>query len=71
MSYVQFTWALRSSLQQSAEPEYDSPLVLLHHLEADAEGEGEGGDDDEPGDAGEDPTAHPDSIVRVVRCNIT
>ena len=49
---VQFTWALRSSLQQSAEPEYNCSLVLLHHLEADAEGEGEGGDDDEPGDAG-------------------
>ena len=49
---VQFTWALRSSLQQAAEPEDNCPLVLLHHLEADAEGEGEGGDDDEPGDAG-------------------
>ena len=43
--------------------------VFVSHLEADAEREGEGGEHHGPGDGGEDPAAHADTIVSVVRCN--
>ena len=36
------------------------------HLEADTEGEGECDDDDEPGDGGQEPAAHPDARLRLV-----
>ena len=41
----------------------------MSHLEADAEGEGERGEHHGPGDGGEDPAAHADTIVSVVSCN--
>ena len=38
-----------SSREEQAQSEYDSSLVLLDHLDHQAEGEGEGGDDEEEG----------------------
>ena len=45
---------------------FNLPYLAIGHLEAHAEREGEGDDDQEPGDGGEEPAAHPNACVRVI-----
>ena len=44
-------------------------IVLQTYFKANAEREGQSGDHHGPGDGGEDPAAHADTIVSVVSCN--
>ena len=39
------------------------------YLEADTQGEGQGDDDQEPGDGGQQPPAHPDTGLRLLACS--
>ena len=76
------TWALGSPRLKATEAKYDGSLVLLYHLrdhqqykllqveldlDTGEEAEGEGGEDEYPGQGGEQPPADPDPVLRVIR----
>ena len=63
------TWSLAPPCQESAQPEDDRPLILLHNLETHTEGEGEGEDDQEEGDDGEDQATQADPCLLFITSN--